>query len=118
MRRCATCGNTLPKEARTGRPSDHCATERCGRIHRRNRRRTTCARCGCELANTLSARRAAICGACFVDLCDLAGIQISDGPPVETPDVPRLTPSQLRYRRFLASGSALPFGEWLKQGAA
>lgn len=75
MRRCATCAKPLPKMALRGRPADHCATERCARIHRRTRRRTTCARCGNVLAQSITARRAAICGGCFVDLCDLAGIR-------------------------------------------
>lgn len=75
MKRCAICATPLQKPQRTGRPPDHCASERCDRIHLRTRRKTTCGRCGGPLATSLSARRAAICGACFVDLCDLAGIR-------------------------------------------
>lgn len=33
----------------------------------------------------------------------------------ESPAPPKLTRSQIRYRRFLDAGSGLKFGEWLKQ---
>lgn len=74
-RRCASCGKPLPKRAGTGRPSEHCSTDRCTVIFNRGRghARRTCARCHGRIPDTRVAQRAAICGKCFVDLVTLAG---------------------------------------------
>lgn len=72
-RKCASCGTLMPPFTKRGRKPEHCATERCTRIHRAGRERVKCGRCGERLPRGRAYQRAAICGKCFVDLYTLAG---------------------------------------------
>lgn len=76
MRLCMVCGKALPPFTGVGRKPEHCATERCTRIHRRTRkRRNFCPRCGDRIGITPAAQRFVTCGSCFVDQCDVAGLE-------------------------------------------
>lgn len=76
MRRCSVCGKALPPFTGVGRKPEHCATVRCLNIHRRTRKpREFCPRCRGRIGSTPAAQRVVICGPCFVDLCDLAGLE-------------------------------------------
>lgn len=76
MRHCVSCARPLSKRTGVGRPAEHCATERCERIHRRAWRIKSngCPRCGLPLARGKQAKRNGICGTCFVDLTDLVAL--------------------------------------------
>jgi len=74
-RKCGACAKPLPIHRRKGAAPKHCQTERCKRIYYSGHQRTRCQRCGDPLARGRHVQRAAICGRCFVDLCDLAGLE-------------------------------------------
>jgi hypothetical protein len=72
-RRCGACARLLPRHTGRGRPREHCDRERCATIYNAQVHRIRCARCHGKIGRDRASQRAAICGACFVDLCDLAG---------------------------------------------
>lgn len=73
--RCGACAKEIQQSFGPGPPLKHCATERCTRIYYSGFQRKHCQRCRSPLPRGRAYQRAAICGACFVDLCDLAGLQ-------------------------------------------
>lgn len=72
--RCGACAKEIIQPPGSGRPRKHCGTDRCRAIYYGNHQRTRCARCRSRLAKGRANQRASICGRCFVDLCDLAGL--------------------------------------------
>ena len=74
--RCATCAKPLPKAVGKGRPKDTCRNDHCEAVFICGHNRERCARCRSKiLPLNRTTQQAAICGRCFVDLCDLASIQ-------------------------------------------
>lgn len=71
---CGACGQAIAQPQGGGRPRKHCDNDRCHAIYYGNQQRTRCARCRSKLAKGRANQRASICGKCFVDLCDLAGL--------------------------------------------